>query len=175
MCPYCAFYVHRGGIEAQQSFVASLRREWELARNEFALDLETIYFGGGTPSILNGQLFNEVAQGLGDRSNLKEFTLEVNPATVTPEKAKAWQRAGVNRVSLGAQSFHAEHLRLLGRQHTPEDIGPTCDLLRDAGITNINLDLMFALPGQTQADWEETLQQALACFSDSSFRLRAHL
>ena len=93
----------------------------------------------------------------------QEFTLEVNPATVTPEKAAAWRAAGVNRISLGAQSFDAEMLKLLGRQHAPDDIAETCALLREHGFENINIDLMFALPGQSEAKWEETLRAALAC------------
>ena len=93
----------------------------------------------------------------------REFTLEVNPATVTPEKAAAWRAAGVNRISLGAQSFDAEMLKVLGRQHAPGDIAETCALLREHGFDNINIDLMFALPSQAEAKWEETLQAALAC------------
>jgi len=160
ICPYCAFYVHRGGAAQQRELVMALRTEWQRARAEFPLALETIYFGGGTPSILSAELFTELAREL---VPTQEFTLEVNPATVTPEKAAAWKAAGVSRISLGAQSFDAEMLRLLGRQHTPEDIPQTCTLLREHGFENINIDLMFALPGQSEAKWEETLLAALAC------------
>ena len=169
ICPYCAFYVHRGGVAAQREFVAALRTEWQRGREEFPLELETIYFGGGTPSILSAALFSEVAVDLratvreAAKREVQEFTLEVNPATVTPEKAAAWRAAGVNRISLGAQSFDAEMLKLLGRQHRPEDIPETCALLRQHGFENINIDLMFALPGQSEAKWEETLRAALAC------------
>jgi len=161
ICPYCAFYVHQGGAGAQREFVAALRSEWSRARDEFPLELETIYFGGGTPSILSADLFSELAEDI--FSPVQEFTLEVNPATVTPEKAAAWRAAGVNRISLGAQSFDAEMLKLLGRQHAPGDIAETCALLRKQGFDNINIDLMFALPGQSEAKWDETLQAALAC------------
>jgi len=169
ICPYCAFYVHRGGVAAQREFVAALRTEWQRASEEFPLELETIYFGGGTPSILSAPLFSEVAKELVSekepycRPQVQEFTLEVNPATVTAEKAAAWRAAGVNRISLGAQSFDAEMLKLLGRQHRPEDIAETCELLRREGFENINIDLMFALPGQSEAKWEETLRAALVC------------
>ena len=163
ICPYCAFYVHQGGAAAQREFVAALREEWRRARDEFPLALETIYFGGGTPSILSAQLFAELARELPREPVAREFTLEVNPATVTPEKAAAWRAAGVNRISLGAQSFDAELLKLLGRQHAPGDIAETCALLREQGFANINIDLMFALPGQSEAKWEETLRAALAC------------
>jgi oxygen-independent coproporphyrinogen-3 oxidase len=171
ICPYCAFYVHQGGAATQCEFVAALRSEWNRAREEFPLALETIYFGGGTPSILSAELFSEVAEELVSekkvspncRPQVREFTLEVNPATVTAEKAAAWRAAGVNRISLGAQSFDAEMLKLLGRQHAPGDIAETCALLREQGFENINIDLMFALPGQSEAKWEETLRAALAC------------
>jgi oxygen-independent coproporphyrinogen-3 oxidase len=161
ICPYCAFYVHRGGSEAQRQFVQALRTEWQRAREEFPLALETIYFGGGTPSILSAELFTELAREI--PSPPLEFTLEVNPATVTAEKAAAWRAAGVNRISLGAQSFDPAMLALLGRQHAPQDIPQTCALLREHGFTNINIDLMFALPGQEEALWESTVRAALAC------------
>jgi oxygen-independent coproporphyrinogen-3 oxidase len=163
ICPYCAFYVHQGGGQAQRDFVAALRVEWERARDEFPLELETVYFGGGTPSLLSAETFSELAQELPRNPEALEFTLEVNPATVTPEKAAAWRTAGVNRISLGAQSFDAELLKTLGRQHQPGDIADTCALLRKHGFANINIDLMFSLPGQSGPQWEDTLQSALAC------------
>jgi oxygen-independent coproporphyrinogen-3 oxidase len=165
VCPYCAFYVRQGGAPAQQEFVASLRTEWSRAREEFPLALETVYFGGGTPSILSADLFAEMAQLIPRQpeDQMKEVTLEVNPATVTLKKAAAWRAAGVNRISLGAQSFDPGMLRLLGRQHLPGDIAESCALLRAHGFDNINIDLMFALPGQNEAMWEETLRAALAC------------
>jgi oxygen-independent coproporphyrinogen-3 oxidase len=166
ICPYCAFYVHQGGTVAQREFITALRAEWSRARDEFPLAFETIYFGGGTPSILSAELFSELVSPLSEFSNNcppQEFTLEVNPATVTPKKVAAWRAAGVNRISLGAQSFDVEMLKLLGRQHAPGDIAETCALLREHGFENINIDLMFALPGQSEAKWEETLRAALAC------------
>jgi oxygen-independent coproporphyrinogen-3 oxidase len=166
ICPYCAFYVHQGGAESQRNFVAALQSEWRRARDEFPLNLETIYLGGGTPSILSAELFAELMSPLRDAPQEgapQEFTLEANPATVTPEKAAAWRAAGISRISLGAQSFDAETLRLLGRQHTPADIAQTCAILRASGFENINIDLMFALPNQSEAVWETTLRAALAC------------
>jgi oxygen-independent coproporphyrinogen-3 oxidase len=163
VCPYCAFHVHRGGAEEQRTFVVALRQEWGAAREEFSLAPETIYFGGGTPSLLAAELFSELAEELPRERAFCEFTLEVNPATVTEEKARAWRAAGVNRISLGAQSFDAAMLELLGRQHGPKDVAETCDLLRAHGFENINIDLMFALPGQSLAGWEATLAAALAC------------
>ena len=143
--------------------MTALQTEWRRAREEFPLTLETIYFGGGTPSILSAELFAELAEELPQQHGWSEFTLEVNPATVTPKKAMAWRAAGVNRISLGAQSFDAEMLRVLGRQHAPEEIAETCDLLREHGLTNINIDLMFALPEQSEEKWLTTIEAALAC------------
>jgi oxygen-independent coproporphyrinogen-3 oxidase len=163
ICPYCAFYVHQGGPAAQRDFVTALRTEWQRAREEFQLAPETIYFGGGTPSILSAELFTELAKEIPRDPAPAEFTLEVNPATVTDEKAAAWRAAGVNRISLGAQSFDAEMLKILGRQHAPEDIPETCRLLRQHDLDNINNDLMFALPDQSEAKWEETLRATMAC------------
>jgi len=166
ICPYCAFYVHRGGAAFQREFVAALRTEWVRAKDEFPLTPDTVYFGGGTPSILSAELFAELASTLRDPSPNRppqEFTLEVNPATVTPKKAAAWRAAGVNRISLGAQSFDAKQLKLLGRQHQPGDIAETCALLSEHGFDNINIDLIFALPGQGETEWESTLEAALAC------------
>jgi oxygen-independent coproporphyrinogen-3 oxidase len=170
ICPYCAFYVHQGGAGAQRDFVAALRTEWSRAEAEFPLALETIYFGGGTPSLLSAELFAGLAERICHTSvrparenGSIEFTLEVNPATVTAEKAVAWRAAGINRISLGAQSFDSDLLKILGRQHAPDDIPETCALLRKHGFDNINIDLMFALPSQCEAKWDETLQAALAC------------
>jgi oxygen-independent coproporphyrinogen-3 oxidase len=163
VCPYCAFHVHRGGIDEQRDFVAALKTEWQREREEFSLNLETIYFGGGTPSLLSAEFFSELAAELPRPRSWFEFTLEVNPATVTDAKAAAWRAAGVNRISLGAQSFDAEMLTLLGRQHGPKDVAATCALLRSHGFDNLNIDLMFALPGQSLAGWETTLAAALAC------------
>jgi oxygen-independent coproporphyrinogen-3 oxidase len=163
VCPYCAFHVHRGGVDEQRDFVHALKTEWQSAREEFPLALETIYFGGGTPSILSAELFTSLVAELPRERIWSEFTLEVNPATVTDDKAVAWRAAGVNRISLGAQSFDAEMLALLGRQHGPKDVAETCTLLRSHGFDNINIDLMFALPGQSLAGWDSTLEAALAC------------
>lgn len=165
ICPYCAFYVLKGGIAAQDRFVDALVREIEMARHEFDWDLKTIYCGGGTPSVLPSRLFEKLACALAGHRAI-EFTLEANPATVTEGKAEAWLHAGVNRISLGAQSFDPEFLKILGRQHHPEEIGETMQFLRESGFNNINIDLMFALPDQPLETWRNTLSQALACQPD---------
>lgn len=165
VCPYCAFYVHGGSAGLQKRFAKALARELTHAREQFDLQPETIYFGGGTPSMLSAELFNEIALALPTHRAV-EFTLEANPATVTAAKMEAWAAAGVNRISLGAQSFDPEYLKLLGRQHAPEDIPETMQALRGAGFNNLNLDLMFSLPMMEEGTWDRTLAAALACEPD---------
>jgi oxygen-independent coproporphyrinogen III oxidase len=162
VCPYCAFYVHGGSAGLQRRYVAAVCKEIQRARSRYKLDLQTVYFGGGTPSMLSVDLFVAIAQAL-PSNQVVEFTLEVNPATVTRAKADAWKAAGVNRISLGAQSFDADYLKLLGRQHVPEDISETVRHLRETGFENINIDLMYSLPMMPEETWERTLKAALDC------------
>jgi oxygen-independent coproporphyrinogen-3 oxidase len=162
VCPYCSFYVHTSSTGAQKKLVDALCRELELAQKEYVFELETIYFGGGTPSILPAALFTQLAAAL-PAHRAGEITIEVNPATVTQAKTSAWKSAGINRVSLGAQSFDAGYLKLLGRQHKPEDIARTVAALRTHGFGNINIDLMYALPSQRPELWQDTLKASLDC------------
>ena len=126
---------------------------------------ETIYFGGGTPSLLSPKHLDILVEGLQevvDFSRVKEWSLESNPATFTPAKAEQWARLGITRVSLGAQSFEPELLKLLGRTHSPQQIESSVAMLRAAGIPQVNMDLMFSLPGQTLDQWRHTLECAIA-------------
>ena len=129
----------------------------------------TIYFGGGTPSMLSPTHLEILVNGLRDwldLSQVQEWSFESNPATFTAAKVQHWRRLGINRVSLGVQSFDAGLLKLLGREHTPEDVAESVQLLRDAGIPQVNIDLMFSLPGQSLQQWERTLQSALSLQPD---------
>lgn len=126
---------------------------------------ETIYFGGGTPSLLSPKHLNILVEGLQetvDFGNVREWSFESNPATFTPTKAEQWARLGVTRVSLGAQSFEPELLHLLGRTHSPQQIEQSISMLRTAGIPEVNIDLMFSLPGQQLPQWRHTLECAIA-------------
>ncbi len=131
--------------------------------------LETIYFGGGTPSLLPPdairqllhELLNSADPGPAARGE-REVTLEANPEDVTPDAARAWRAAGVNRVSLGAQSFDDTVLQWMHRSHDAARIGAAVHALRGAGIANISLDLIFALPDELRRDWERDLDMALA-------------
>lgn len=103
----------------------------------------------------------EGLQEVMDFSQVEEWSFEANPATFTPAKAAHWHELGITRVSLGAQSFEPELLHLLGREHSPEQIARSVGILREAGIPQVNIDLMFSLPGQSMGQWEHTLQEAL--------------
>jgi len=156
-CRYCAFHSHPGSEAEMSDYVESICRSLDSAP---PLQLQTLFIGGGTPSILPATLWQRLLEKLPRPS--AEFTIECNPATVDTEKAALWQRAGVNRLSLGVQSFDDAMLAVLGRVHTTAQATDTFHLLRDAGFTNLNLDLMFGLPGQTMSQWRDTLDRALA-------------
>jgi oxygen-independent coproporphyrinogen-3 oxidase len=156
-CRYCAFYSHPGTETEMADYVESIHRDLDAA---LPLQLRTIFIGGGTPSILPSAHWQRLLTKL-PRPTV-EFSIECNPATVDAEKAALWQRSGVNRLSLGVQSFDDELLTVLGRIHTAAQAADTFHLLRDAGFDNLNLELMFGLPGQTMAQWRDTLDRALA-------------
>jgi oxygen-independent coproporphyrinogen III oxidase len=165
-CSYCAFYSEASSGEVVNRYVEALVRELGLV----AADLKpaTIFFGGGTPSLLNLRQW-ETILGAMERLNLlgaAEWTVECNPATVSLDKARLLRSAGVNRVSMGVQSLNAALLERLGRVHTREMVFKSFDVLRQAGFGNLNIDLMFAIPGQTLEVWCETLAEALAMGSE---------
>jgi oxygen-independent coproporphyrinogen-3 oxidase len=125
---------------------------------------ETVFFGGGTPSLLNLRQWESILKAM-ERLHLlgaAEWTVECNPATVSADKARLLRDWGVNRVSLGAQSFDAGLLERLGRIHSREMVFKSFDLLRASGFDNVNLDLMFGIPGQTMEMWRSSLAQAAA-------------
>ena len=165
-CAYCAFYSEAASGELINRYVGALIRELELV----AADLKprTIFFGGGTPSLLNLRQWEQIL-GAMDRLNLRraiEWTVECNPATVSLDKARLLRAAGVNRLSLGVQSLSTALLDRLGRVHTRQAAFRSFDTLRMAGFDNLNLDLMFAIPGQTLRLWRETLTEATAMGSE---------
>ncbi|MDD5260837.1 MAG: radical SAM family heme chaperone HemW [Methylacidiphilales bacterium] len=160
ICPYCSFYKTRNTLPDMKAFLPALKREIEWARSEFDLRPETVFFGGGTPSALSiGQL--EDLFEAWPWKHAVEFTMEANPLTISPAKAQLLKSAGINRVSLGAQAFDEPSLKILGRTHRAEDIRKSVQILRETGFENINLDLMFALPGQTLEQWLASVRSAL--------------
>jgi oxygen-independent coproporphyrinogen-3 oxidase len=165
-CAYCAFYSEPSSGELINRYVAALIREMEIVADD--LRPQTIFFGGGTPSLLNLRQWEQILQAM-ERLNLlgaEEFTVECNPATVSADKAKLLRDFGVNRISMGVQSLDEALLDRLGRIHSRAMVFKSFDLLRQAGFDNLNLDLMFAIPGQTREVWRTTLDEALALGSE---------
>ena len=165
-CEYCAFFSEASSGELIQRYVKALQREFELVATD--LRPRTIFFGGGTPSILNLRQWESLLQTMA-RLNLlgaAEFTVECNPATVSLDKAKLLRSFGVNRISMGVQSLDEGLLDRLGRVHSREMVFKSFDTLRQAGFDNVNVDLMFAIPGQTMDVWRATLDEAIALGSE---------
>jgi oxygen-independent coproporphyrinogen-3 oxidase len=164
ICPYCSFYVHGGAVSKQEGFVDALVSEIRQANVEW--NLKTIFIGGGTPSMISPLLFEKILKSLPPLESTGEFTLEVNPATVTEKKMEVWKKGGVNRISLGVQSFREEELKILGRQHSPEEAAETFKSVVRYGFCNVSMDLIFGLPGQTGDHWRENLKCATSLASN---------
>jgi oxygen-independent coproporphyrinogen-3 oxidase len=165
LCPYCSFFVEVGAGNKTRGFLDAVLREVERASERFPLQPETIYFGGGTPSALLAGQLEYLLGGLRSRldlSGLREWTLEANPATVRAEKARLLRDMGVTRISLGVQSWDDGLLKTLGRVHTAAQAERTYGLLCETGFETINLDLMFAVPGQSRAQWRSTLAKTIS-------------
>ena len=166
VCPYCSFYKHTPGSTPIGAFVDALAIE---ARKRITSQPRTLYLGGGTPSMLSPghltRLFAALRETL-DFSRLDEVTLEANPATFDLEKARLFRDLGVTRVSLGIQSFTPQVLETLGREHSVEQASESIAILREAGMPQVNIDLMFSIPGQSKADWEATLRHAVSLEPD---------
>ena len=165
ICPYCAFYKERADSSQTHRFCEALLREIETVGGQFPLKLETIFFGGGTPTALTTTQLEFLLGGMQERldlSKLVEWTVEANPGSVSSRKAALLRQMGVNRLSLGVQSWDDELLKLLGREHNAAQAETSFHILRDAGFSNISVDLMFGLPGQTLAQWERDLARTIA-------------
>jgi oxygen-independent coproporphyrinogen-3 oxidase len=180
ICPYCAFYKDLLDRSQTSRFCAALLRELgnlvgtprcpesfrEVAqRAKPAIRPLTIYFGGGTPTALNIAQLELLLRGFHEMlevSQLTEWTMEANPGSVSARKAGVLKKFGVNRISLGVQSWNDRLLKLLGREHNAQQATESFRILRDAGFTNINVDLMFGLPGQTIDQWRATLEKTVA-------------
>jgi oxygen-independent coproporphyrinogen-3 oxidase len=171
-CSYCDFATGAHDGELAARYVGALAREiaaFDLSRPSprgvEAAEIDTIYFGGGTPSLLTPAQVRTILSAIDARfvrACGAEVTMEMNPGTVTPEAARAFRAAGVNRASFGLQTFDDAQLRRLGRTHTADDARRTLGTLRDAGFRNVSFDLIAGLPGQTLAEWSRNLDEALA-------------
>jgi oxygen-independent coproporphyrinogen III oxidase len=161
-CNYCAFYSEAGSAAKMEDYVEALLLELEGCASQ--LVPQTIFFGGGTPSLLPAALMRRVLEAIREKVSLEqlsEWTVECNPATVSTEKAKLFREFGVNRISMGVQALDDELLKTIGRVHSLRSAIESYERLRVAGFDNINLDLMFGLPGQTMDHWRNTLEKAI--------------
>lgn len=164
-CRYCDFASYAGCESQMEAYVSSVLKEAEYhASKRSAMPVETVFLGGGTPSLLPAEQLHRLLEGVFaffPPMNGAEFTSEANPGTLTPTWLETAIAHGMNRLSMGMQAYQPELLQRLGRIHAYEDVVRSVKLARDAGISNISLDLMFGLPGQTEAHWRETLHAAL--------------
>ena len=158
-CGYCDFVTVVGRGDEHGSYVDALLAELELERDILASPVETVFLGGGTPTFTAAA---ELERLLAALPVAEELTVEANPETVTPELAQLLRAGGVNRVSLGAQSFQPHLLAVLERRAAPADVRRAVRILRAAGFDNVSLDLIYGVPGQSPADLEGDLTEALA-------------
>jgi oxygen-independent coproporphyrinogen-3 oxidase len=165
ICPYCSFHKHTPGGTDMTAFVDALLKEVE----KQPLKPRTIFFGGGTPTMLSDTHLERLLRGLRERvdfSEVAEFTMEANPRTVTPSKAALMREMGVTRISLGIQAWDEATLKTLGRDHSPAEAEETWQVLREANFPSLNLDVMFSIPGQELETWRQTLEHSLSLKPD---------
>ena len=158
-CKYCDFF-STTHLLRRSEYVDALLSEWEARRESIAPSVRTIYIGGGTPSTLDLCDLQRIVQSM--PQTYEEFTMEVNPGDVTLEKARAWRAMGINRLSMGVQSFDDTLLQLIGRRHTAQQAHEAVAIAQQAGFDNISIDLMYALPSETMEQWQHDVAQALA-------------
>ncbi len=161
-CPYCHFFVQPNSQDSQKMFLSSLKREWDLRSPLLeGKEIVSIYFGGGTPSLLPAQeienILTFIQRGPASLSPSCEITLEANPENVTLASMQEFAKAGINRVSVGVQSFDDNLLRILGRTHDSSKAKEALTHIKEAGIANLSIDLMYELPHQTLETWEKSL------------------
>jgi oxygen-independent coproporphyrinogen III oxidase len=160
-CDFCAFYQEEPRRGDLDRFLDGIARELELAGPRRPAD--SIFWGGGTPSVLSARDLARLGQTLLDHLGAppREWSVELAPSSVKPDKLTALRDLGVNRLSLGVQSFGDEALAALGRRHSPKQVYAAIDAIRAAGFANLNLDFIFAVPGQTRAAWLADLAEAV--------------
>ena len=161
-CAYCDFLSWKGSGEEREAYVQALEKEIS-SYSEFAKDyrVSTVFFGGGTPSVLEGEQTERILKKIRDTFRVEkdaEITLEMNPGTAQKEKLLLYRELGINRLSIGLQSVKNENLKLLGRIHTYGDFLDSYRMAREAGFDNISADLISSLPGQTLEEWKEELE-----------------
>ena len=165
-CGYCDFNSHPIKHDEMDAYVDALNIELNYYAEKYSSigTVNTIFLGGGTPTTLSSCLLEKILRECKNKFNVTtdaEITIEANPATISAEKLRLIREIGYNRISIGAQSFHENELKLLDRVHGVEEIHTTVKRARDAGFNNLSLDLMFAIPNQTLNEWENNIYQAL--------------
>ena len=169
-CAYCDFASFAGRMGQRDRYVQAVCREIRAQAAFFGhRSIATIFFGGGTPTLIEGghvQMIMDTVRECFDILPDAEISMEGNPGTLTMDNLRAYRAAGVNRLSLGVQIMDDGLLAAIGRIHTAKEAEQAVRMAREAGFENINLDLMYGLPGQTAAQWEETLQKAIALEPD---------
>jgi oxygen-independent coproporphyrinogen III oxidase len=159
-CHYCHFFVLPNKAEEHKKFIQTLKLEWDLRKSALdGLQIKSIYFGGGTPSLLSPEYITEILSWIPHESNI-EITIEANPEHLTQELLKGFFGAGINRLSIGVQSFDDSLLLALGRTHGSKTALDALEWSFQAGFRNISIDLMYDLPCQTLKTWTNTLQIA---------------
>jgi len=161
VCPYCDFAVRTGDGNRRRRYVDHLLQEIELYRDE-PLQFDTIYFGGGTPSALDPDQLERILSRLRDTLSCVDpwIFLEANPEDVTPESARDWRAMGVKTLSLGIQSFDAQALEFLGRQHSAVAARRAIELAHEAGFHTVSIDLIYGLPEQSETEWQREMETA---------------
>ena len=164
-CSYCDFSIAVRRVVPDAAFVETIRAEWAQRVHQMPNKVHTLYFGGGTPSRLAPASIAALIELVGANARLDpsaEITIEANPDDITDESAHAWARAGVNRVSLGVQTHDPAVLEWMHRTHRANQVAPATESLRAAGITNISMDLIFAVPSHLGRDWSRDVDTTLA-------------
>lgn len=165
-CNYCDFLSAPADWNTQKRYVEALKKEISFYQDRLEnYTISSIFFGGGTPSVLEEKWIKELLEIIFEMYFVEddaEITIEANPETLTKEKLESYKRAGINRLSIGLQSTENEQLKRLGRIHTYEKFLEIYAFARNAGFENMNVDLMSALPFQTQSEWEETLRKVVS-------------
>lgn len=165
-CAYCDFASFSGRQDVWKNYFEVLLGEIDAWGEELRTRVvRSVFFGGGTPSLVPAEYISAALNRLRSHAALSpdcEITIEANPGTLTSEKLRIYREAGVNRISIGVQSFDGELLKSLGRIHSPEEAEQAVRMAWEAGFENISIDLMYALPGQNMAKWLETLKRAVS-------------
>jgi oxygen-independent coproporphyrinogen-3 oxidase len=161
-CNYCDFNSYAGKLDFTKEYFNSMEKEIKLYHDEMVYNMiDTIFIGGGTPSCVDHKYISDILTTCRANFNITEdceISIESNPGTLDIDKLTAYKSNGINRISIGLQAYQSNLLKYLGRQHSPEDFTSSIELAKKAGFSNINVDVIFGIPGQTMEDWVETLK-----------------